>query len=184
MSERRDALCAAAEIVLAVEESGIEETPHQSVATSANLSCRPGAMNVVPGEATVLVDVRGIDQTSINRIVASIERKAAETGRRRGVEVKMPMLSRGTPTLFQERIIRTLAHTVRSLGHEPLLLSSGAGHDAQCLAGMAPTGMLFVPSVGGLSHCAEEYTRPEDVITGTRALAACWSRLAENCAEG
>jgi N-carbamoyl-L-amino-acid hydrolase len=71
-----------------------------------------------------------------------------------------------------------LADTVRQLGDEPLLLPSGAGHDAQCLAATADVGMLFVPSVGGLSHCPEELTRPDDVVAGVQALAAGWLRLA------
>jgi len=64
------------------------------------------------------------------------------------------------------------------LGHEPLRLPSGAGHDAQCLAGQAEVGMFFVPSVGGLSHCPQELTEPDDVVAGVQALAAGWFALA------
>lgn len=179
MKERRDALCAAAEIVLAVERAGRAESAHESVATSASITCRPGAMNVVPGEATVLIDVRGIELSSMERVVTAIEEAAEEIARRRVVQIETVMLSRGVPTRFEQNMVQQLAETVRSLGYEPVLLPSGAGHDVQCLAGMAAAGMLFVPSVGGLSHCPEEYTRPEDVVAGVRSLAACWRSLVE-----
>jgi N-carbamoyl-L-amino-acid hydrolase len=177
MDERRDALCAAAEIILAVERAGRAESAHESVATSASIACRPGAMNVVPGEATVLIDVRGIELDSMERVVTAIEAVAEEIARRREVEIDLTMLSRGVPTRFEERVVQQMAETVRSLGYEPMLLPSGAGHDVQCLAGMAAAGMLFVPSVGGLSHCPEEDTRPEDVVAGVRSFAACWRRI-------
>jgi N-carbamoyl-L-amino-acid hydrolase len=178
MDERRDALCAAAEIVLAVERAGCAEALHESVATSANIMCRPGALNVVPGEATVLIDVRGIEVGSMERVVAAIEDAAGAIGQRRAVEVEVTVLSRGAPTRFQERVVQDLATTVRSLGYEPMLLPSGAGHDVQCLADSAAAGLLFVPSVDGLSHCPEEDTRPDDVVAGVRSLAACWRHLA------
>ena len=178
MDERRDALCAAAEVVLAVERAGREEAQNGSVATGAQLTCRPGAMNVIPGEATVLVDVRGIDAASMERVVREIEAAATAIGLRRGVEVEVILLSRGAPTRFQDWMVRRLEGTARALGYEPVLMPSGAGHDVQCLAALAPAGMLFVPSVRGLSHCPEEHTEPEDLIAGTRALAACWWRVA------
>jgi N-carbamoyl-L-amino-acid hydrolase len=80
--------------------------------------------------------------------------------------------------VLDESVVALLADTVRHLGREPLLLPSGAGHDAQCLAGTADVGLLFVPSVGGLSHCPEELTLSADVIAGVQALAAGWLRLA------
>jgi hydantoinase/carbamoylase family amidase len=178
MSERRDALCAAADLVLAVERAAQDEAHHESVATSANLTCRPGAINVIPGEAVILVDVRGTDTASMDRLVQAIEASCAEVAARRGVEAHCERLSRGTPTRFNDEMVTRLADTVRTLGYEPMLLPSGAGHDVQCLAGLADVGMLFVPSVGGVSHAPEEFTEPSDVIAGTRALAACWWMVA------
>jgi hydantoinase/carbamoylase family amidase len=174
MSERRDALCAAAELVLAVERCALAESEHESVATAADLSCRPGVINVIPGEATLLIDVRGIDVTSMQRLVDAITRAGHDLALRRGVAIQIETLSRGKPAHFSPYIISALGETVRALGEEPLLLPSGAGHDVQCLADMAATGMLFVPSVGGISHSPHELTLPEDVVAGARALAACW----------
>ena len=82
--------------------------------------------------------------------------------------------------MLHEYVVDALAQTVDLLGHEPMRLPSGAGHDAQCLAETAAVGMLFVPSVGGLSHCPEELTLAEDVVSGVQALAAGWVRLADS----
>jgi hydantoinase/carbamoylase family amidase len=178
MDDRRDALCAAAELVLAVEDGGRREAATDLVATSARVTCAPGAINVVPGQAEVLIDVRGVDAAGMERLVERIRSSAEAIAARREVSVKMAILSRGRPTVLDDSVIGALTETVRLLGHEPLLLPSGAGHDAPCLAETAAVGMLFVPSIGGLSHCPEELTEPEDVVAGVQALAACWLALA------
>jgi beta-ureidopropionase / N-carbamoyl-L-amino-acid hydrolase len=174
MDERRDALCAAAELVLAVEQIGRQEAGHRTVATAANLTCRPGTLNVVPGEAVVSIDIRGIDRESMELAERGIIDAAGQIGERRGIDVRHAVLSRGEPTVFHPWVVDCLSETVRSLGLATRTMPSGAGHDVQCLAGQAAAGMLFIPSVGGLSHCPEEFSRPEDVVAGTRALAACW----------
>ena len=178
MDDRLDALCAAAELILAVEDAGRRESEAESVATSGDLTCRPGTINVVPGEAEVLVDVRGIDLESMDRVVANIRASAERIASRRRLSSKVTVLSRGIPTVLDNSVVNTLREVVRTLGCEPLLLPSGAGHDAQCLAGFADVGMIFAPSVDGLSHCPEEFTHPEDIIAAVRALSAGWLALA------
>jgi hydantoinase/carbamoylase family amidase len=180
MTERHDALCAAAEIVLAIEQLARLEATHGTVATGTNLTCLPGAMNVIPGQAVLLVDVRGIDMASMNRLVDEIAARSRELETAREVQVRIETLSRGMPTRFNPHMVQMLSEVVQAVGYEPLLLPSGAGHDTQCLAEMAEVGMLFVPSVGGVSHAREEFTQPEDVIAGVRALAACWARVSAN----
>lgn len=178
MSDRRDALAAAAEVVLAVEDAGRSEATNESVATSADVTCHPGAINVVPGRAEILVDVRGVDSTSMERLVETISASCEAIASRRSVEIGIRILSRGVPTVLKESVISRLAEVARTLGHEPLLLPSGAGHDAQCLAGSADVGILFAPSVDGISHSPREYTRPEDIVLCARTLAAGWLSLA------
>lgn len=178
MDDRRDALAAAAEIVLAIEAAGRSEAESDSVATSADLACRPGAINVVPGEAEVLVDIRGVAAASMERVLDTISASCTTIAARRTVEIGITILSRGLPTVLKESVTKQLSEAARVLGHEPLLLPSGAGHDAQCLAGSADVGILFAPSVDGVSHSPSEFTRPEDVVASARALAAGWLSLA------
>lgn len=178
MADRRDALCGAAELVLAIERAARAEVDAGSVATAAAIGCLPGAMNVVPGEASLLVDVRGVDAKSMQRVVAEIERAAADIAERRALRVDVDTLSRGEPTPLSPAIVDRLAQVVDAVGLSSMRMTSGAGHDVQCLASLAKIGMLFVPSVAGISHSPEEHTRDEDVIAGARALAACWWAVA------
>jgi N-carbamoyl-L-amino-acid hydrolase len=134
-------------------------------------------MNVVPGAAEVLIDVRGIDGDSMRRVVAVVGDELTEIGARRHVDTELEVLSQAEPTPFDDDVVQTLAATARALDHEPLLLASGAGHDAQCLAPLAPAGMFFVPSVGGISHSPDEHTDDDDLVLGARALAAAWTTM-------
>jgi N-carbamoyl-L-amino-acid hydrolase len=134
-------------------------------------------MNVVPGAADVLIDVRGIDGESMRRVLAGIADELTAIGVRRQVLTDLQVLSQADPTPFDDEVVQTLAAMARALGHEPLLLPSGAGHDAQCLAPLAPAGMYFVPSVGGISHSPDEHTADDDLVLGARALAAAWTTM-------
>jgi hydantoinase/carbamoylase family amidase len=178
MDDRQDALCAAAELALEVERAAQAEAGHETVATTAKLSVEPGAMNVVPGHAELLVDIRGIDSESMRRVVGEIERSAARVATERDVEIVLETLSSAEPTIFDTNVVDALVDTVAALGEEPMLMPSGAGHDAQCIASMAPAGMLFVPSAGGISHSPFEHTDDADVVLGARALAGAWAAVA------
>jgi beta-ureidopropionase / N-carbamoyl-L-amino-acid hydrolase len=180
MDDRRDAVCAAAELVLAIEQAGRAEAPHDSVATTANVTCTPGVINVIPGEAVLTVDVRGTNSESIRRVLAAIYHGAEAVSRARNVRIEPQVLSDDPPTHLDTRIIDVLSATVGDLGFAVQRMPSGAGHDAQPLAALCPAGMLFVPSVRGVSHSPEEYTRDDDVVAGVRSLAACWWRVAQD----
>jgi hydantoinase/carbamoylase family amidase len=178
MDDRHDALCAAAEIALVVERAAQAEADYETVATTARISVEPGAMNVVPGSAELLVDVRGIEGESMRRVVGEIEGSAARVAAAREVDIDVQTLSSAEPTRFDPGVVAILSDTVAALGEEPMLMPSGAGHDAQCIASLAPAGMLFVPSVGGISHSPLERTADDDVILGARALAGAWAAVA------
>lgn len=188
MDERHDALCAAADLILAIEDAARREAKHSSVATTASVTCRPGVLNVIPGQATLLIDIRGIDLSSMQRVVDAVSDAVDRVGRARGVSIEIAELSRGTPTPFHHHVVECLLDTVSSLGYKVKTMPSGAGHDAQCLASMADVGMIFVPSVDGISHSPREQTRDDDVIAGIRSLAGCWWQGAEDwktsCKEG
>lgn len=178
MDDRQDALCAAAELTLAVERIARAEAEFETVATVAQITVAPGAMNVVPGHAELLVDIRGINADSMGRVVAEIEAVTDLVAGAREVEIETQVLSRADPTRFDPDVIATLSDAVVALGEEAFLLPSGAGHDAQCIAALAPAGMLFVPSVGGISHSPFEHTSDADVVLGARALASAWATVA------
>lgn len=178
MDDRRDALCAAAELSLAIETVARRESEFETVATVARIVVRPGAMNVVPGEAELLIDIRGIDAGSMARVVAEIESKSEQLVAIRDVRIETQILSSARPTEFDRDVIDALSRAVTAIGGDPVLLPSGAGHDAQCIAALAPSGMLFVPSVGGVSHSPLEHTADEDVVLGARALAGAWATVA------
>jgi N-carbamoyl-L-amino-acid hydrolase len=172
-------LCAAADLSLAVESAARRESEFETVATVARIVVSPGAMNVVPGEAELLIDIRGIDADSMARVVAEIENKSEQLAVVRDVRIETQILSSAKPTEFDRDVIDALALAVSAIGEEPVLLPSGAGHDAQCIAALAPSGMLFVPSVGGVSHSPLERTADEDVVLGARALAGAWASVAD-----
>lgn len=178
MGARLDALCGASELVLAIEEEAVAESVHETVATAADVDCEPATLNVVPGRATVYVDVRGIDAASMERVRAAIAARAGAIAAARGLGVEVELMSAGTPTVLRPGVVARVEAAVRAAGFDPMLLPSGAGHDAQCLNERADAAMLFVPSVGGISHSRDEMTLPEDVEAGARALAAAWLDLA------
>lgn len=178
MDDRRDALCAAAELTLAIEGVARRESEFETVATTAQITVVPGAMNVVPGQAELLIDIRGIDADSMERVVAEVEAQSNRIAITRDVTIETQVLSHAKPTRFDPDVIAALADAVEAIGQKPLLLPSGAGHDAQCMAPLAPCGMLFVPSIGGVSHSPLEHTADGDLILGARALAGAWASVA------
>jgi hydantoinase/carbamoylase family amidase len=177
MQERRDAMCTAAEVTLAVEKAALAESQHGTVATTVQVAVTPGAMNVIPGAAELLIDVRGIDSGSMQRAVSQIVQDAFRVGEDRNVGVSIETLSRADPTPFDTTVVARLSETATGLGHDPLLIPSGAGHDAQCIARLAPSGMLFVPSVDGVSHSPMEHTHEADLVAGAQVLAAAWATI-------
>jgi len=182
MGMRRDALAAAAELVLAVEQAGMAECAEESVATAVAIRAMPGAWNVVPGRVELQTDIRGIDQVSIDRALAFVREAARAISTRRGVEIRFEDVTRGKPVQLDESLVGLVEATARALGYPVARIPSGAGHDAQTIAAHAPAGMVFVPSVGGISHSPEEATSPADILAGVRVLTCAWATLATRSA--
>ena len=178
MGMRHDALCAAADLVLATERAGSSRRDQHIVATAVRVAAEPGALNVVPGTTTLWLDVRGITEATIAATVAEIHQAGEHVARTRGVTVDFTELAQGTPVVFEPGIVNSIEATARALGYSAVQLPSGAGHDAQTVAHLAPTGMIFVPSRGGVSHAPGEYTAPDEIERGVKVLAAEWARLA------
>ena len=176
MSERRDAMLAAAELVLAVNRQ-VRAIPGRQVGTVGRLEAEPNAPNVIPGRVTLTVELRDLSNETIDRLWEGIAREAQEIAQRQGASVSHERTSRIEPALADPGIRGVIADAAADMGLSTLSLPSGAGHDAQELARIGPMGMLFVPSVGGVSHSPLEFTRPEDVVNGANVLLQSVLRL-------
>lgn len=177
MELRRDPMPAAAELVLAAERLARESDP-ATRATVGFLQASPGAANVIPAQVELTLDIRDLDGARRDACVERVRAALAEICRRRGLEGELVVEHTSPPVRCHPELISTMAAAARSLGREPFQLPSGAVHDAANVAALCPVGMIFVRSRGGLSHCPEEYTSPEDVAAGTELLAETLWRIA------
>ena len=164
MQFRHDAGVVAAEAVLSARRL-TREIPGQ-VATIGRMSFAPGLTNVVPGTAVFTLDIRNPDPGRLARAEEEFFAALAAAATREGVQVERRELARFGPAVFDERVIALVESGAATLGGSCRRLPSGAGHDAQMLSKVCPTGMIFVPSVGGVSHSPREFTRDEHVIAG------------------
>jgi N-carbamoyl-L-amino-acid hydrolase len=170
MTGRADALCAASEIVLAVEQVA-REAP-DTVATVGRLVVEPNQTNIVPGRVAFRIDLRSVDDACIDAADHAIRARAATIAGQRGTALTIDTLERRAAVPMETRM-RLLVHAAcMTLDPHAITLASGAGHDAMCVAHVAPAAMIFVPSIGGRSHVGDERTAPADLDLGTDALAA------------
>jgi allantoate deiminase len=176
MGARRDALVAAAELITALER--IASSIPDAVGTVGEISVRPGAKNVVPGECVFTVDIRAPRQDAIDTVLRRFGDAMSRVTRERGMSgITLDMLTAVRVTPLDPAVRATLEKAVRSVGVEPPLMVSGAGHDAQhpSLAGV-PTGMIFVRSTGG-SHTPIELAATADAALGAQALEKAIAEL-------
>lgn len=169
MSGRRDALLAGAATVLAVDEI-VKSIPGEQVGTVGRLIVRPGAPNVVPGEVELTVELRDLEMAMIESVWRRIQVKLDEIATKHGTRVTHKLRQSLPGALTNPRIRRVIAQAAEVCRLSSRSMPSGAGHDAQNLARICPAGMIFVPSVGGISHSPEESTRPADVENGANVL--------------
>ncbi|MYJ13581.1 MAG: M20 family metallo-hydrolase, partial [Acidimicrobiia bacterium] len=179
MSMRRDAGFAAARAAVAAREIAKDIGGFQ-VATVGVLDLHPDLVNVVAGRARLCLDMRNIHEQELQQaerlMATSLERIATAEG----VGISVRSMARFEPVIFDLPVVDLIEDVARRLGHSTKRLPSGAGHDAQMLARVCPSGMIFVPSHRGLSHNPAEYTAPEDLAAGADVLLqtmialACW----------
>jgi hydantoinase/carbamoylase family amidase len=170
MVERRDALAGAAEIVLAIERAAREE-PAGTVATAGTLTVTPGAVSVIPGQARIGVDMRGIDGSSLDRLQRITERGAAEIGRRRNVSVETVLTRSGDPVELDPAMVSAGLAAAQALDIAARTTWSGAGHDAQHLNALAPALLVFVPLHGGESHTPQEGANLNEIVHAAMLVA-------------
>jgi N-carbamoyl-L-amino-acid hydrolase len=170
MDQRHDALLAASELVLAVNATATE-LPGRQVATVGRIRAEPGAPNVIPGRVALSIEVRDLDAARIEAVFERIRARAGEIARARGISIEFRDLeATAVPALTDSRIQRIIDSAAHALGLTTMAMPSGAGHDAQDIARIAPIGMIFVPSVDGISHSPREYTAPADIAHGVNVL--------------
>ena len=170
MDQRHDALLAASELVLAVNDAATG-IPGRQVATVGQIRAEPGAPNVIPGRVVLSIEVRDLDAARIDTVFERIRTRAGEIARACGTSIEFRDLeATAVPALTDPRIQRIIDSAAHALRLTTMAMPSGAGHDAQDIARIAPIGMIFVPSVGGISHSPREYTAPADIVHGVNVL--------------
>lgn len=169
MGERRNALLAAAKLIEAVQDVVTREAGQQ-VGTVGQLEVSPNAVNVVPGRVKLSVELRDLDSRKIARLGEEIEGRAQEIARQTGTEILFEKISHDPPALADPKIQDAIETAAAGLGLKSMRMPSGAGHDAQMVAKIAPIGMIFVPSGGGISHSPKEFSRWQDCANGANVL--------------
>jgi N-carbamoyl-L-amino-acid hydrolase len=170
MDRRRDALVSAAELTLAINRIA-RELEGRQVATVGQIRASPGAPNVVPGKVTMSLEIRDLDAAKMQLVFDRIEGEAGRIAEGNATPIAFAELDLAAPPApTDERLRAIVAQAADELGLTHKRMPSGAGHDAQDLAKIAPIGMIFVPSVGGISHSPREFTSAQDMANGASVL--------------
>jgi N-carbamoyl-L-amino-acid hydrolase len=169
MPDRHDALLAASYLTVAVNEI-VRAQPGRQVGTVGQIAVTPNAPNVVPGRVVQTIELRDLSADKIKALAAQIRDRAAEIARKTGTEIELRQVAHHEPSLATPAVQQSIEAVCATLGLRTMRLPSGAGHDAQAMATLGPMGMIFVPSVGGVSHSPKELTRWEDCANGATVL--------------
>lgn len=170
MNRRRDAMLSAAELTLAINRIATS-MPGRQVATVGRIRAEPGAPNVIPGKVVMSLEIRDLSTGRILQVFDAVEAEAERIADGRDTPIRFEptgVASRPAPT--DPRMRRIISAAADGLHLSFKVMPSGAGHDAQDMTHIAPTGMIFVPSVDGISHSPKEFTPPEDMANGARVL--------------
>ena len=176
MAIRRDALVTAGRFIAAVHEEALAR-PGRQVATVGRIEARPGAANVIPGEVELSLEIRDLRMETIEALYRRFRELGREIAARNGTTMRFEpyYLSRAAPC--DPGYVDVVESAAEGLGFSTLRMPSGAGHDAQSIARLAPIGMIFVPSRDGISHSPREFTSFADIVNGTGVLAEALRRL-------
>jgi N-carbamoyl-L-amino-acid hydrolase len=169
MSERQDALIAASRLTLAVREAVVAR-PGRQVGTVGRLEVTPNSPNVIPGQVALSVELRDLSEDILRALADDIRDRATSIASDTRTEITMRLASRNPPAMAHSTIQQAIARGAERAGLGSMRLPSGAGHDAQMIAALCPMGMIFVPSVGGISHSPRELTTWEDCARGAAVL--------------
>jgi N-carbamoyl-L-amino-acid hydrolase len=178
MRIRHDALVAAAAVVSGVR--GIaRELGGDLVTTVGNLTVSPNIVNAIPGKVTLSIDMRDPNDATLDRALPILARVVRDACAGEGVRYELDHYWRVPFTPFHREVVDAVERAARATGAGHRRILSGAGHDAQYMAAIGPTGMVFVPSRGGRSHCEEEFTAMDDIEHGANTLLGAALELAK-----
>ena len=169
MPERHNALLAAAKLIEAVQDE-VTKMPGRQVGTVGQLTVFPNAPNVVPGLVKHTIEFRDLSEETLVRLGAAARSRAQEIARETGTQITITQVEHLRPALATPAIQKQIEAAAAALGLRTMHLPSGAGHDAQNIAKIAPMGMVFVPSIGGISHSPKELTQWTDCANGANVL--------------
>ena len=178
MPGRKDALAAAAELVLALEEGAKSTGTIDTVGTVGVCEVFPGAVNSIPSRVRLETDIRDIDAARRDGVIDALKASCAEIAQRRGVVIKTEMVNADPPATCDPAIIYAMEEAAKSAGKSYRKMVSRAYHDSLFMARIAPVAMLFIPCRGGVSHRPDEYASPEWIGSGVHVLARTLASLA------
>jgi ureidoglycolate amidohydrolase len=171
MADRRDALCAASELILATENAARTSSSIDTVATVGMCDVFPGAVNSIPSLVHISADVRDTDLARRDGVMCALETAAKQISERRGVSIRIELLNADAPAECAPDVIDALSASCRKHGQKFLPMISRAYHDSLFMARIAPVAMLFIPCRNGYSHRPDEYASIEDIARGSLVLA-------------
>lgn len=177
MSYRKDTVeCLSRIVTQSLDKAKAEGDP--LVLTFGKVSPVPNTVNVVPGKTEFSIDCRHTDQETLNRFTKEIEEDIKQIAGDMGIEVEIDQWMDEPPVPMDDGIVSTMEEVCKEHDLSYQVMHSGAGHDAQIFAPRVPTGLIFVPSIKGISHNPEEHTEAEDIVQGVKALATSLEKLA------
>jgi ureidoglycolate amidohydrolase len=178
MPDRKDALCAASELVLAVESAARETHAPDTVATVGICEVFPGAVNSIPARVRLSLDVRDTDLVRRDSVMQRIAEAANLIASKRALSIRTDLLNADAPALCSPLVTQALADSCLAHSLQFLPMVSRAYHDSLFMSRVAPTAMIFIPCRNGWSHRPDEYASPDDIARGTLILAETLARFA------
>jgi len=178
MPGRKDALAAAAELILFLETAAKRSGAIDTVGTVGVCDVFPGAVNSIPSRVRLETDIRDIDGARRDRILESLRSACSKVEQERGVAIRTELVNADPPATCDEEILSALESSARAAGRTSIRMVSRAYHDSLFMARIAPVAMLFIPCRGGVSHRPDEYASPEAIGTGVHVLARTLATLA------
>jgi len=178
MPGRKDALAAAAELILALEAAAKSTRAIDTVGTVGICEVFPGAVNSIPSRVSITTDVRDIDRTRRDGVLEALGKVANEIAARREVKITTELINADPPTTCDTEILDALEDSARAAGKKFKRMVARAYHDSSFVSCFAPTAMLFIPCRGGVSHRPDEYSSPEWIGSGVHVLSRTLAALA------